>query len=74
MMLDYESFTQVTLSIAVTDGDHISNCSFNINITDINDNDPVFVEPTQFTVREDTNVRSTIGAVNVRQCYFIVLL
>ena len=73
-MLDYENFTQVVLSITVTDGDHISNCSLDINITDINDNDPVFVEPLQFTVREDTNVGSMIGAVNVSQWYYIVLL
>ena len=66
MILDHEKFTEVVLNISVTDGDHISNCLLGISITDINDNDPVFVQPTQFTVREDTEIRSVIGAVNVR--------
>ena len=65
MTLDYEQFTEVVLSIAVTDGVHNSNCSIYINITDINDNDPVFFQPTQFIVPEDTEIESVIGAVNV---------
>lgn len=63
--LDYETFTQVVLSITVTDGDHSSNCSLNINITDINDNLPVFVSQ-QFNVSEDTEVEMAIGTINVR--------
>ena len=63
--LDYEQFTEVVLSITVTDGDHSSNCSLNINITDINDNPPVFVSQ-QFNVSEDTEVEMAIGTVNVR--------
>lgn len=66
MKLDYEQFTEVVLSITVTDGDHISDCSLDINITDVNDNSPVFVGPMQFTVPEDTEIGEAIGAVNVR--------
>ena len=63
--LDYEQFTEVVLSITVTDGDHSSNCSLNINITDTNDNPPVFVSQ-QFNVPEDTEVEMALGTVNVR--------
>ena len=63
--LDYENFTEVVLSISVTDGNHSSNCSLKINITDINDNPPVFVSQ-QFNVPEDTEIEVAIGTVNVR--------
>ena len=63
--LDYESFAKVVLSISVTDGNHSSNCSLNINITDTNDNPPVFVSQ-QFNVSEDTEVEVAIGTINVR--------
>ena len=63
--LDYESFTEVVLRISVTDGNYFSNCTLNINITDTNDNPPVFVSQ-QFNVPEDTEVEVAIGTVNVR--------
>ena len=54
------------LNIIVTDGSHTSDCSLNISITDINDNDPVFVDPKQFTVSEAAEIGEAIGTVNVR--------
>ena len=67
LKLDYEQLTEVVLSISVSDGDptHVSNCSLDINITDINDNGPVFVDPSQFNVSEDAEIDDMIGTVNV---------
>jgi len=70
--LDYEEFRELNLSVAVTDDNpnHISICSLAINITDINDNSPMFVNPLQFTVPENTMIGEPIGTVNVRQYYY----
>lgn len=69
MELDYESFTDIVLSVIVTDDDpnHVSNCLLNITITDVNDNEPVFVSPERFTVSEDAEIKHVIGTVNVRK-------
>ena len=70
--LDYEEFRELVLSVAVIDDNpnHISICLITINITDINDNSPMFVNPLQFTVPENTMIGEPIGTVNVRQYYY----
>jgi len=69
MPIDYENYTELVLSITVTDGDpdHVSDCLLNITVIDINDNRPVINEPRHFLVREDAEIGEVIGTVNVSQ-------
>lgn len=67
--LDYEQFTEVMLRIIVSDGNHTSNCSLDVNITDVNDNRPLCGNPRQFAIPENTDIGKAIGTVNVRLLY-----
>ena len=62
--LDRETKSQYTLTVVATDGVQSSSCIVQLNIEDVNDNDPRFSKSFySFDVSEDTPIGTTLGSI-----------
>ena len=54
-MLDYESFTAFSLALEATDGERVSRGAVAVSVTNLNDNDPVFVQSSYAVVLPESH-------------------
>ena len=63
--IDYETVTSFSLAVTATDGSLVSRGTININITDLNDNPPVFSQLTySFSIDETAPNFTRLGSVS----------
>jgi hypothetical protein len=61
--LDFETTRQYTLTVKASDSVHSDNATLTINVIDINEFQPEFIEPLMFSVDEEETPSTTVGTI-----------
>ncbi|MBC6411120.1 MAG: cadherin repeat domain-containing protein, partial [Ekhidna sp.] len=61
--LDFETTESYTLKVNVSDGKLIADATITVDVSNVNDNAPVFPDSQTFTVAEDATVGTSVGTV-----------
>ncbi len=65
--LDYEAVKEYLLGVAATDGSYRAQTTITIDVTDTNDNAPVFAEPSyKFALMQGQDAGVLVGTVSAR--------
>lgn len=65
--IDYETRINYSVNFTICDMGMprlCSICPVSVSVTDVNDNSPVILQPTEFTVSENVSIGYTVGCVN----------